>query len=104
MRSLCCPLRHSNLIVLSSYIAVQLPPIALNSTLPAPITKIHQSSQLPEQPAQITQGDTQFKNQTVTLPLRLDNILPLDQAGNSPNSSQPANQQGDLPWWAQDFE
>jgi hypothetical protein len=38
------------------------------------------------------------------LPQRLDNILPLDQAGNLPNSSLPANQQGELPWRAQDFE
>jgi hypothetical protein len=86
-------LTHSNLIALSSCRTTQLPPTASNSTLPALVTKIHQSSQLPEQPAQLTQAKA-----------GLNTLLPLDQAGNSPKSRLLANQQGGLPWWAQDFE
>lgn len=98
MGLLCCPLRYSNLIALSSYKATQLSPTA--STI---------SGQSLEQPAQITQvtinGETQLKNQTVTLPriiqslrefivntkARLDIVSPLDYAGNLPESSLLAN-------------
>lgn len=123
MTQLCCPLRHSNVITLSSSRTAQ----PSNISPPAPITKIHQSGQSPVQPARLTQAathkKTQLKNQTIILSDKaapqiaqllqesaidtkagLDTVPPLDQAGNSPKSSLPVNQQGDLPWRAQDFE